>query len=55
MAIYNTFAGVIEMIEATSPEDAVEKLTERLERAGFAVFEGHGDTAPNAFESDINK
>jgi hypothetical protein len=48
MATYNVKISVVELIEADSPQAAIDAFYDRLSAARFEVLEGSGD----AFESD---
>jgi hypothetical protein len=49
---YNTAVSVVELIEATSPEEAVTKLAQTLRDAGLEVLDDEANA--NAFESDVD-
>lgn len=52
MTLYNVLVGVVELVEADSPEAAIEKLSSRVIAAGFDTH-GDGTTQlPHAFESE---
>jgi hypothetical protein len=53
MSVYNVAATVVSLIDADSPETAIQELRTRLENAGFVVFDTEGECAPNAFESEL--
>lgn len=47
---YNVLAGVTEIIEAGSPEDAVAQLDRRLRYAGFEPYDGLADNLPEGYQ-----
>ena len=51
MAIYNTAVTVIANLEADTPEAAMAKLRESLERCGYDTYDSPGES-PHAFEAE---
>lgn len=50
--IWNTRITIVDLVPASSPEEAIAKLTNRAERAGLNVHHD-GDETQNAFESEF--
>lgn len=52
--IFNVLVGVIELVEADRPEDAIKDLSARVQKAGFETFSDNegAEVLPHAFESE---
>jgi hypothetical protein len=53
MTVYNIRVTLVELVEASSPEDAYNQVAAVLDRAGFDAYDGdRDDDIASAFESE---